>query len=91
MRRFVCVCSRYVEQSNIFLEQRNESLQQSSSYSQSKLVQLEREKVIFRLLSLKCTVAKQLMRFLPVINQCPVSFVPHFTFISALEGTQRLL
>ncbi|XP_028407663.1 FK506-binding protein 15-like [Dendronephthya gigantea] len=35
---------RYVEQSNIFLEQRNESLQQSSSYSQSKLVELERDK-----------------------------------------------
>ena len=35
---------KYVEQSNIFLEQRNESLQQSSSYSQSKLVELEREK-----------------------------------------------
>ena len=42
----VCVlCFRYVEQSNIFLEQRNESLQQSSSYSQSKMVELERDKV----------------------------------------------
>ena len=38
---------RYVEQSNIFLEQRNESLQQTTSYSQSKLVELEREKVSF--------------------------------------------
>ena len=37
---------RYVEQSNIFLEQRNESLQQTTSYSQSKLVELEREKVV---------------------------------------------
>lgn len=38
---------RYVEQSNIFLEQRNESLHQTTSYSQSKLVELEREKVSF--------------------------------------------
>lgn len=42
---FWCVISRYVEQSNLLLEQRNDTFKSTAANSQARVLTLEQEKV----------------------------------------------